>query len=273
MKKIGFVILTYNSAGYIENCLKSLNSIKKFDVKIYVADNGSIDDTVKIIESLDIKNLNLLKLDKNYGTTISRNKCLHLIKDVDYICVLDSDTVVNEDAFIKMVDYLDNNSGIGIVGPSMVGLDGAKQIPYRKFPTWKIKLCKICPIAAIRQYGESLEKYEIKDNLQPIECDYLISACWLMKYDTYKVIGDLDEKIFYSPEDVEYCMRVRSNHLNIVHIPTAQIIHIYQRISRKKLFSKANYTHILGINYTLRKHKKFLKKYRKGEFYNENIVC
>lgn len=163
-----------------------------------------------------------------------------------------------------MVKYLDQHNEVGLVGPSMKGINNEKQTPFRKFPSWKIKLCKACPIRKIQKNGEYLENYtNVTDEF---ECDYLISACWMMKYNTYKKIGELDERIFYSPEDVEYCMRIRKEGYKIVHLRKAEIIHFYQRISKKKLLSKANLTHLYGIHYVLKKYKKFLKEYKeRGE--------
>lgn len=262
MEKISFIILSWNSDKYLKNCIESIETFKNFEIEIIIIDNGSKDKSVEITKKY--KQVKLITLDKNYGTTISRNKGLHLIKDADFICILDSDTIVNEDAFFKMANYLRKNQDVGIVGPSMLNGDNERQASYRKFPTWKIKLLKACPIASISKKGAELEKYDISKLPNEFECDYLISACWLMRKEIYDKCGDLDEKIFYAPEDVEYCMRVRSFNFKIVHIQDAEIIHYYQRISKKKLISKANITHILGINYVLKKYKRFLKEYKKS---------
>lgn len=263
MKKISYVILSYNSERYLKDCIESILNIKNFNIDVYICDNGSQDNSVKIINEFNDKRINLIELEKNYGTTISRNKCLRLIKDTDYICVLDSDTIINEEAMKIMTEYLDAHGNVGLVGPSMEGINGEKQIPFRKFPTWKIKLYKAVPIKSISKKGEEIENYNQNIVTDEFICDYLISACWMMTYETYKKIGELDEKIFYSPEDVEYCMRVRANGLDIVHLRKAKIIHYYQRISKKKLISKANITHFIGIHYVLKKYKKFLKEYKR----------
>lgn len=265
-KKISFIVLSWNSEKYLKSCINSILNLKKYDVEIYIVDNGSKDDSVKIIESIKDTRIILIKLNKNMGTTISRNKALHMLGSTCYLCILDSDTVINEQAIEIMISYLELHEDCGIVGPSMVNGDGIKQIPYRKFPTWKIKLLKACPIRKISQKGEKIESYDINDITEEFSCDYLISACWMMRYDSYKEIGDLDEHIFYSPEDVEYCMRIREKGYDIVHLSKAQIIHYYQRISKKKLISKANITHFEGIYYILKKYKNFLKQYyKKGE--------
>jgi len=263
MKKISFILLTHNSEKFIKDCIESILNIKKFEKHIYVIDNGSEDESAEIVKRVKRPEVELIELDKNYGTTVARNKGLHLIKETDYICILDSDTVINDEAMEIMAEYLDKNNDVAIVGPTMYGKNNERQIPYRRFPTWKIKLYKATPIKKIEKLGRKLESYDDSNLPDAFECDYLISACWLMRFDTYKKLGDLDEKIFYSPEDVEYCIRARASGFQIVHLKKAQIMHYYQRISKRRLISKANFTHLLGIHYTLRKHRKFLKEYRK----------
>lgn len=264
MKKISFVILSYNSEKYLKQCIESVLSIKNYDIHIYITDNGSKDNSISVIKEFNNLKITLIELEKNYGTTISRNKALDLISSTDYICILDSDTVINEDAIQKMVNYLDENQDIGLVGPSMIGSDGKEQIPYRKFPTWKIKILKAIPCNKINKIGEKLESFPetvLKNDY--IESDYLISACWIIPNNVYKKIGKFDEKIFYSPEDVEYCIRIKKAGYRIVNVKKAKIIHYYQRISKQKLISKSNITHLLGLHYVLKKYKKFLKEYRK----------
>lgn len=265
MKKISFVILTWNSEIYIKDCIESILQIKKFETQIIVVDNGSKDKSVEILKKYEKNNQNVkvIYLDKNYGTTISRNKGLSLVKESDYICILDSDTIVNENAFEYMTDYLDKNDNVGIVGPTMYNKYNEPQISYRKFPTWKLKLYKASPIKKLNKKGEELEHYKLEENQNELNCDYLISACWLIKYDVYKKLGSLDEKIFYSPEDVEYCMRARKEGYEVVYLKKPEITHYYQRISKKKFISKANYTHLMCLGYVLRKYRKFLKEYRK----------
>ncbi|MCD7893364.1 MAG: glycosyltransferase [Erysipelotrichaceae bacterium] len=261
--KIAFIILTYNSQQYIENCIKSILSFDSLDFNAYIVDNGSNDKSVEIIKSFNDKRIILIELDKNYGTTISRNKGLHLIKDEDYVCILDSDTEVNQKAMVYMIDYLKNHIDVGLVGPSMKNKQDIYQIPYRRFPNLKLKLYKAAPIKSLNEKGIKMESYQVNDKDIAIECDYLISACWMMPKTTIDKVGYLDERIFYSPEDVEYCIRIWENNLRIVHLKEPVIIHHYQRISKKKLFSKVNFSHFYCLLRMLYENRKFLKQWRK----------
>ena len=86
-----------------------------------------------------------------------------------------------------------------------------------------------------------------------------MSACWIRRRDAYDQIGLLDEHIFYAPEDVEYCLRSWSLGLKVIYYKNCTVLHHWQRISRKKFFSKHNYEHIKGLKYLKRKYKKELK--------------
>ena len=108
-------------------------------VKIYVIDNGSKDRTIPILEKvqqgLHYAALEIISLPANKGTTISRNIGLKkACRNSSYICILDSDTVVNEQAMKSLMRSLKEHHDIGIIGPVMKGLDGTVQnYLYRPF--------------------------------------------------------------------------------------------------------------------------------------------
>ena len=98
------------------------------------------------------------------------------------------------------------------------------------------------------------EQYQTKqDSAYPV--GYLLSACWLMKPLLLEKVGLFDEEIFYAPEDVEFCIRVWKKGLRVMHCPKAKILHHWQRLSRKRLFSIHNYKHIKGLFYMFIKHR------------------
>lgn len=260
MIKIAFIILTWNSEKYINNCIKSILDLNFSKIYISIVDNGSTDSTLEILENLrsDKKNvyLNLIKLKNNLGTTISRNLAIKEVKDkVDYICILDSDTIINQNAIEHMIILLNKSKKNGIVGPMMKSLDGTIQPSGRNIPTLTVKILKVLPFSFIKKRGEDLEKIDIKYDNNILKVGYLMSACWLIKVEVIEKIGLLDEKIFYAPEDVEFCLRAWINGYNVLYDKNIEIIHEWQRISRKKLISKHNWEHIKGLIYLFFKYK------------------
>ena len=253
MKKICFVILTWNSASYIQNCLRSVLALTGFETEILVVDNGSSDGTVEKIKALGITPI---ALGENKGTTYSRNLAIKKRSgDADFVCVLDSDTQINQTAIELLCAALEENSGAAICGPYMENLSGQFQVSCKRFPTAAIKLLKGLPIKSANLKGEAKERYEISDFTKTYEVDYLISACWMIKAGAILKIGLLDEKIFYSPEDVDYCLRAHQAGFKVVYCPQAKIIHDTQRISKKKLVSKTNLSHVAGLCHYFKKHR------------------
>ena len=262
MNKISFIILTWNSEKVITACLESIADIHNQEVEIIVVDNGSTDNTRKLIQNFTEKNPNIttkLKyLDKNFGTTISRNMGIQLISDdSDYICILDSDTVINQNAIDELIEVLNEDHLNAITGPGMVNLAGEPQITAKKIPTAMLKICKAFPLKSVQKFGEKKEKYDFSEGKRSYPAGYLISACWMIKRSLFEKIGELDEKIFYSPEDVEYCVRTWTMGYRVIYCPQAEIIHATQRISKKKLISKHNWEHIKGLVYFFNKYGLF----------------
>lgn len=258
MDFVSFIILTYNSEKYIKECIQSIRELKKIKYEVIVCDNGSKDNSCKIVKDFMDNNIHLIVLDKNYGTTISRNKGISLAKG-EYICILDSDTEINEYAIQYMINYLKKYEDVGIVGPSMKNAKGEKQIPYRKFPNFKLKIYKALPVNYFNKKGIEMEKISVKEGQKEVIADYLISACWCMPKSTIQKVGMLDERIFYSPEDVEFCIRVWKNNLKVVHLTEPLILHYYQRISKKALLSRVNFSHFYCLLRMLYENRKFLK--------------
>lgn len=260
MTSITFVILTWNSEKYIDGCIRSIFTLQGYDRTIYLIDNGSEDQTLKIIEqwqacsNLSLK-IHLIKNIENIGTTRSRNAALKQIQaGTDYVCILDSDTEINKLAVDLLIHELREHSDYGIVGPCLLSEDGNVQKSGRNIPTLPEKLLKAIPLKSIQKLGERLETPATKSGLGPYEVGYLMSACWLMRHEMLEQVGLLDEKIFYAPEDAEYCIRVWKSGYKVVYCPQASIRHIWQRISRKKFISRINWEHVKGLVYMFSKH-------------------
>lgn len=254
---MGFVVLTWNSCAYADACVRSILGISSRPVRLYVVDNGSSDGTVDVLRGFARRDPRVWvhEAPRNLGTTVSRNIALRsLADDVGYVCVLDSDTVVNEGAIEELVALVDSDPAIGIAGPTMKDGSGTVQLSGRNLPTLGIKLRKACPIASVSERGGRMEHpaAAVTDGVQDV--GYLLSACWLMRRDVLDEVGLLDERIFYAPEDVDYCIRVRRAGLRVVRCFGATITHEYQRISKRRLLSKTNLEHVRGLAYFFRKH-------------------
>lgn len=160
---------------------------------------------------------------------------------------------MNQAAFECLAAVLADRT-IGVVGPTMANSKGEVQLSGRALPTLGIKLGKACPLggASRRAADAEVPDAPVEGGLQDV--GYLLSACWLLPYSTLETVGLLDERIFYAPEDVDWCLRCHEAGLRVVRCHDARIVHEYQRLSHKRLFSKTNVEHVKGLGYYFMKH-------------------
>jgi len=237
---ISIIILTWNSEKYIEKCIKSvLIDLQHFNERyeMFIIDGGSNDFTLKILEKLsyEYREINIINLGRNMGTTISRN--IGLRKSLGkYIFILDSDTEIKEGTISTLVDTLNKKDNIGIVAPRLFYSDGSIQPSCKKFPTIKTKIYKYIPLNISRKIAEKDELYDNfyeKEFKQITEVDYCISAAWMVNREAMNDIGLFDENIFYAPEDVDYCLRMWLKGWKVIYNPLTSVIHHTQRMSYK----------------------------------------
>lgn len=253
---ISVCIITWNSELFIGQCLQSLlNELhqERFGYEIFCIDNGSSDQTLAILNEFKINpDVRIVSLPHNRGTTYSRNLALKQARG-DYILVLDADTRVQRGLLGTLIAVLQKNQKIGIVAPKLLYPDGECQISYKKFPTVPLKLFKAAPIKQLRELGTKMESYHFPlNNSQLYVVDYCPSACWLIPARIIQKVGLLDERIFYSPEDVDYCLRVWLSAHHVVYCPQAQVIHDTQRLSYKN--KSIALSHLHGLGYFFRKY-------------------
>ncbi len=256
--QISFIILSYNSEKYLKQCFDSIIlkcGEEGIDYEIVVIDNGSKDTSVGIIESFREKHpdrFNPIFLPKNRGTTFSRNLGLKSARS-KFICILDSDTEILNGSLKEITDILENNEEIGIVAPQLSLPDGSIQNSVKKFPSFWHKISKI-PRAILKIGLPDVDFYENFPFRNKRFVDSAISACWFFKKELLSNIGLFDEKIFYAPEDLDYCMRLRKAGKKIEYFPYLTVLHHTQQISHSNPFSKVAVSHFLGLLYYFGKH-------------------
>ena len=186
------------------------------------------------------------------GTTYSRNIGLRMAKG-RIICILDSDTEFSTGALADTITCLERDDSIGIVAPKLLFPDGTVQKSVKRFPAFWHKLLKIPKIIFGIKYADA-DYYKDFPFHDTTSVDTAISACWFFRKTLLDTVGFLDEKIFYSPEDIDYCRRLKNFGKIIVYYPYLTIIHHTQQITHKNPFSKISWSHFLGLIYYYRKH-------------------
>ncbi|MGI9417810.1 MAG: glycosyltransferase family 2 protein [Geminicoccaceae bacterium] len=249
---VSAVILSFNARRDLERCVRSLIEVEGLRAErdqILVIDNGSSDGSRALLDDLTAAHPGLVDatfLPANRGTTAPRN--LGFAKATgDYVLVIDSDIQFRTPVLGSLIDQLAADPSIGIVTPRLIFPDGRRQLSTDRFPTVPRKLERLFRLRALeRRLAES------QPESRPV--DYAISAFWLMRRDLLDLIGPLDERIFYAPEDVDFCLRAWLKGKRVIHRPDLEVVHDAKERSRSLKDLLFTWRHVQGLAYFFRKH-------------------
>ncbi len=256
---ISAVILSHNSERHLENCLQSiLAALARFkeESEILVVENGSQDSSPEILRRFEAEHPGRVRghfHDRNLGTTVSRNSALKLARG-RFILVLDSDTYVPDGTLESLLSVLDRDATCGLVVPRLIYPDGRIQLSTDRFPTLGRKLARFFLLKRMEDRGDGTFSSK-----EPFPVDYAISAFWLLRREVLSTVGLLDERIFYSPEDVDYCISVWLAGYRILCDPSVHAVHEAQEVSRGRKLGLYTLRHALGLLYLFAKHRYFFR--------------
>lgn len=121
---ITVIIPVYNREKVIQ---KSINSVLKqsfSDIEVLIIDDGSSDNTLRIISDIKDKRIRLISLKNNSGATVARNIGLKEAKG-EYIAFQDSDDYWFPNKLEEQIKFLDSEDA-DLVACSMKTIDGEK---------------------------------------------------------------------------------------------------------------------------------------------------
>ncbi len=247
MPEISVVILTYNSALYIEKLLKSLNSryekeIKDGEIEIIVADNQSSDETFNLVSKID--NIKFVKNGGNFGFAKGINLGSSHAKG-KYLLFINPDAVFLKGDLFNLIKNID--SSIGAVGGEIINLDGKRELSCGKF----YNLINVVLLALGLE-----EKLGIRFAPQGLRSvDFISGGFFMISRELFGEMGGFDENLFMYVEDMELCFRLKKKKLKVLFSSDATIQHVGQGSSNRSFAIKNIYK---GLLYFHKKHKGLL---------------
>ena len=196
--------------------------------EVILVDNASRDGTAEAVAEAFPK-AEVVALAANVGVA-ARNAGLRRARG-RLRMFLDSDARLTAGALPELVGYLDANAGVGLVGPRLVSEDGTLQLSARRFP--HPPPAADAPPSARRLFEDSalVRRHLMADERHDLtrEVEYVLGACQLFTAEAQAAAGEIDPWIFFGPDDVDWCLRIRRSGLRVVYHPAATVVHGYRR--------------------------------------------
>ncbi|MEE4260998.1 MAG: glycosyltransferase [Bacteroidales bacterium] len=238
--KLSIIIVNYNVEYFLEQCLHAVRrAMQHVEGEVIVVDNNSIDGSNAMVKK-KFPEVKLYENKQNLGFSKANNQGIKKSTG-EYILLLNPDTVVEDDTFSKVVDFMDEHQEAGALGVKMV--DGAgKFLPESKrgLPTPEAAFYKMFGISSMFPRSKRFSKYHLGylDENKIHEVEILSGAFMLLRKKVLDEIGLLDETFFMYGEDIDLSYRVIKAGYKNYYFPKTRIIH-YKGESTKK--SSVNY--------------------------------
>jgi GT2 family glycosyltransferase len=221
---------------------------------IYV-DNGSGDGSADAVQRA-FPEAEVVRRERNEGVP-ARNHGLRRAQG-RHRMFLDADATVTPGALETLVAFLDEHPRAGVAGPRLVYPDGTHQLSARRYPPLMLPLLRRPPLQRWLGNGRTVRRHLMAD--APPErrrrVEYVLGACQAFRAEAHAAAGEIDERIFYGPDDADWCLAIRRAGYDVVFVPEATVVHDYRRLSAARPVSRLALRH-------LRAHVYFQWKWRR----------
>ena len=237
---LSIVIVNYNVREFLEQALSSLQAaLAGLSHEVWVVDNASTDGSVEWLRS-HYPQVRLIANTVNVGFARANNQALAACQG-QFICLLNPDTIVQENTFSSLLAFFAAHPHAGAVGCKVLNPDGSLQLACRRsFPTPWVALTKIIGLAALFPRSRIFGRYNLTflDPEKSAEVEALSGSFMLIRRETVQQVGFLDEAFFMYGEDLDYCFRIREAGWQIHYVPDTRIIHFKGESSKKSPFEQ-----------------------------------
>lgn len=228
--KVSVIIINYNTFALTANCIRSvIANTHHCGYEIILVDNASAEcDAGKFLA--EFPSVKLIRSDRNDGFAAGNNLGIGHSKG-EYILLLNSDTVLQEDSISKSVEYIQQHSEAGVLGCRMTYPDGTVQYSARRFRTisWELlDMFRFIPwmMPYKKRAKRMLGKYFRHDENR--ECDWVNGAFFLFPVKILDQLPgkNLDNRFFMYAEDQLWCEQIKNLGYRIIFYSGTTIVHI-----------------------------------------------
>jgi N-acetylglucosaminyl-diphospho-decaprenol L-rhamnosyltransferase len=231
---VSVLVVNWNTRDLLEPCLRSVTSAPDVELvkEVVVVDNGSTDGSAEYIAT-HWPQVTLLRNEENLGYTRASNQGLTHCTG-DFVLLLNTDAWVVPDALGRMVRRLVDDPRAAVIGPRLEYGDGTWQrwtagvAPNLRSATAYLLFLDRMPRWALRSL------YLGRDVDEPLQRDWVSSACMLVRADAVAAIGGMDESFFCYMDDVDVCQRLRDRGWTVWYDPGAHAVHLMGQSTKRQ---------------------------------------
>lgn len=284
---ISIVIVNYNVKDFLYQCLNSIyKHSTSHNIQVIVVDNNSHDNSIEFLTNL-FPQVEFIALNENLGFAKANN--IGISKALGkYLLILNPDTIIFEDTFQVMYDFMEKNPKVGAAGCKVLNSDSTFQLACRRgFPSPWASFCKLFGLQTLfpksKLFAQYNQTFRSVDESYPI--DALIGAFMFCRKDVIDQVGGFDTEYFMYGEDLDLCFKINQANYQVYYVHNTSIIHFKGESTKRssinevkhfyeamQIFAKKHYGKnflfliFLKIGIQLRLYLAYISKFKKDIF-------
>ncbi len=249
---VSVIIVSYNTYKLTIDCLKSVfEKTNGLDYEVIVIDNASTDRSVEMIQQM-YPQVHLIAERTNHGFGKANNIAASIAKG-KYIFLLNSDTLLVNNAIKILFDYIKSDSNIGIVGGQMLDRNLNKANSCDAYTSWIDEICiALLPANYIKSITiEVSYNHDING--------FVYGADMMIDKQYFNQLNGFDQDFFMYDEDKELSFRFKKMGYKTSLVTDALIIHFggqsgninntsYNNFIDKWSFSESRYSRFVYLH-------------------------
>jgi GT2 family glycosyltransferase len=214
---IAFITVNYNTLALVEKLADFFRGLDApFTFSFTVVDNDSRDGSQEFLKSRSYVHYLQTGGNIGYGRAINRGVAA---TDSAYVCVTNTDVILNRAALVKLWRFLEDRSEAGVVAPRITYQDGRDQgmvfhrSLFSHYANWYAKLLA------------RRSKRKIAKGPAPVCVDGVMGAFFLIRRSAIPPPALFDEDFFFFYEDTALSHALVNRGVRCFVIPDATIVH------------------------------------------------
>jgi GT2 family glycosyltransferase len=224
---ISVIIVNWNTCDILRNCLASIyKNTRNIQFEVIVIDNASSDGSADMIRT-EFLHAILIANTRNLGFAKANNQGLSIARG-RYVLLLNSDTVLFDNAIEKIISFADSHMQAGIFGCRILNPDKSLQPTCFMFPSVLNAFLSSTYLYKLFQRSTFFGRERISwwDRSDVREVDVVTGCFMLVRQEAIKKVGFMDERFFMYAEEADWCYRFKQAGYKIMFTPDAEIIHL-----------------------------------------------
>lgn len=230
MPTVSVIVVSYNAADELEDCLRSLAQLPEVAgdatfAEVIVSDNGSADDSVARAKAA-YPAATVLENGANLGFAKACNIGARAAQ-APLLFFLNPDARAKPGLLRNAVDYFNAHPDVAMAGAKLLNEDGSVAPSCGEFDTWWQAFLRSSAWGELPWFRAQSNGYALStfDYSSERDVDLIVGAAMFIRADVFAQLGGFDERFFLYHEEIDFAHQLRDRGARVVFLPQCVAMH------------------------------------------------